>query len=327
MNNSLTNSENNKIKINAVSQITGIPVDTLRAWERRYEIVKPVRNDGSRRLYSDTDIETLTLAKLLVDRGHAISSVAKLNIKELKDLLALHENKKELNEFKKPISINIVGNVLSTKFKYQKINYPDIQFLGSFNYEHELRSQLPSLRADVLIIEYASLQKDHVNEIKRLADDADVDLVVIVYGFTAQHVKNKFKGNRFLLRQAPIEPNVLVENILTNLNVLSTDKKEGENDTLEINLKSNAPRLKYTKTNLAFLASLESPLKCECPQHISDLILSLNRFEEYSADCENKNDEDAEIHEFLKNTTGHSRRLLEIALNRVIEHENIELLE
>ena len=70
-------------KIGAVSHITNIPVDTLRIWERRYSVVTPLRSEKADRLYKREDINRLTLLKLLVDRGNAIGSIAKLNNEEL----------------------------------------------------------------------------------------------------------------------------------------------------------------------------------------------------------------------------------------------------
>jgi DNA-binding transcriptional MerR regulator len=63
--------------IRAVARLTGLSLDTLRAWERRYEVVAPLR-DHRGRLYDDRDIERLKQLARLVDAGHAIGSIAKL---------------------------------------------------------------------------------------------------------------------------------------------------------------------------------------------------------------------------------------------------------
>lgn len=41
--------------IKAVAQATGVTVETLRAWERRYEVVQPSRDGSGRRTYSAAD--------------------------------------------------------------------------------------------------------------------------------------------------------------------------------------------------------------------------------------------------------------------------------
>lgn len=63
--------------IRAVSRMTGLSVDTLRAWERRYEAVVPGRGERGR-LYSDADVARLQQLGTLVRRGHAIGAIADL---------------------------------------------------------------------------------------------------------------------------------------------------------------------------------------------------------------------------------------------------------
>jgi MerR family transcriptional regulator, light-induced transcriptional regulator len=68
--------------IRAVSKLTGISVDTLRAWERRYQVVEPVRDERGR-LYSEADVERLRLLRQAVEQGHAIGRVSGLTTEEL----------------------------------------------------------------------------------------------------------------------------------------------------------------------------------------------------------------------------------------------------
>lgn len=73
--------------IRAVARLTGITVDTLRAWERRYHVVSPTRDDRGR-LYSDVDLRRLQLLAAAVDRGHAIGRIARVSDAELERLIA-----------------------------------------------------------------------------------------------------------------------------------------------------------------------------------------------------------------------------------------------
>jgi methanogenic corrinoid protein MtbC1 len=63
----------------------------LRAWERRHRVVTPTRSDGGQRLYSQLDVERLTLLRRLTERGHAIGRLASLNLEELTRLNAESE--------------------------------------------------------------------------------------------------------------------------------------------------------------------------------------------------------------------------------------------
>ena len=75
-----------KYPIRVVARLTGIPIDTLRAWERRYGAVEPARDDRGR-LYDDVDLQKLKLLRRLVERGHAIGRIANLGEPELGKLL------------------------------------------------------------------------------------------------------------------------------------------------------------------------------------------------------------------------------------------------
>lgn len=66
-----------------VMRRTGLSADLLRAWERRYEVVKPSRSQGGRRLYSDADIERLRLLYRATLAGRNIGQVAELSMQAL----------------------------------------------------------------------------------------------------------------------------------------------------------------------------------------------------------------------------------------------------
>jgi MerR family transcriptional regulator, light-induced transcriptional regulator len=67
---------------------TGLSPDLLRAWERRYGVVSPGRTGGGQRLYSESDVERLTLLRRATLYGHAISQVAALDNEALAALVA-----------------------------------------------------------------------------------------------------------------------------------------------------------------------------------------------------------------------------------------------
>ena len=69
--------------IKAVAQATGLTVETLRAWERRYNVVTPQRDATGRRAYRPDDVLRLRLLREATDRGHPIRRLAKLSETEL----------------------------------------------------------------------------------------------------------------------------------------------------------------------------------------------------------------------------------------------------
>lgn len=74
--------------IRVAAERSGLTPDTLRAWERRYEVVRPDRSGTARRLYSDADIDRLRILQQLAGRGHSIGSIARLPPDELQALLS-----------------------------------------------------------------------------------------------------------------------------------------------------------------------------------------------------------------------------------------------
>lgn len=55
--------------IGAVERMLDIPAATIRNWEERYGLVKPVRSHGGHRLYTRAQVEQLRFVKEGLDRG------------------------------------------------------------------------------------------------------------------------------------------------------------------------------------------------------------------------------------------------------------------
>ena len=64
--------------IREVARLTGINPVTLRAWERRYGLIQPVRTESGHRLYTQKDIETVHRILDWIERGVAVSKVGKI---------------------------------------------------------------------------------------------------------------------------------------------------------------------------------------------------------------------------------------------------------
>lgn len=74
--------------IRVASRLTGLSADTLRMWERRYGFPKPARNGSQVRVYSDSDVERLTLVARALKAGFRAGEVIRREPSELKALLA-----------------------------------------------------------------------------------------------------------------------------------------------------------------------------------------------------------------------------------------------
>src|SRR5260370_28837171 len=76
-----------KYLIGVVTKLTGLSIDVVRVWERRYGAVRPVRSDGGTRLYSDADVLRLNRLHRAVQRGYGIGQAARLSESELDELI------------------------------------------------------------------------------------------------------------------------------------------------------------------------------------------------------------------------------------------------
>ena len=66
------------LPIREVVRLTGVNPVTLRAWERRYGLIQPLRTEGGHRLYSPADVEAIRSILTWTERGVAVSKVAQL---------------------------------------------------------------------------------------------------------------------------------------------------------------------------------------------------------------------------------------------------------
>lgn len=70
--------EQGSFPIGTVCRRTGINPVTLRAWERRYGLLRPQRTSKGRRLYSEADIRRVERILTLLEEGIAVSQVSRI---------------------------------------------------------------------------------------------------------------------------------------------------------------------------------------------------------------------------------------------------------
>lgn len=74
--------------IRVAARRSGLSTFVIRAWQRRYRAVIPVRTATNRRLYSDADIERLILLRRATEAGESIGQIAGLSDDELRSLIS-----------------------------------------------------------------------------------------------------------------------------------------------------------------------------------------------------------------------------------------------
>jgi DNA-binding transcriptional MerR regulator len=74
----MPSSHGEQVPIRTICSLTGVKAVTLRAWERRYGFIRPLRTAKGHRLYTHAHVELIRRVLGLVERGVPISQVGKL---------------------------------------------------------------------------------------------------------------------------------------------------------------------------------------------------------------------------------------------------------
>jgi DNA-binding transcriptional MerR regulator len=70
------------LRIGELSRRVGVPVESLRAWERRYGLLTPSRTQGGFRLYGEDDVARVLAMRANLERGLFAAEAARLALAE-----------------------------------------------------------------------------------------------------------------------------------------------------------------------------------------------------------------------------------------------------
>jgi DNA-binding transcriptional MerR regulator len=314
-------------RIGAVSRLTQIPAETLRVWERRYDVVEPRRGGGQTRLYTREDVERLTRIKQLVDRGHAISTVASLSLDELEERLREHHARgaAALRPEGSPEALRAVfiGETVAPLARSGSADLDGVEIAGAVDAPEDADDALLSANPHVIVLECPTVDARTARTAQSLLRRSRAVRVLVVYGFGTRESVQRLSAGRVRAIRGPLSAFELKRAILESedpdpYEVLRTADVAGDVPT-------DAPARRFSTAALAKISGVSSTVQCECPQHLVALVTQLSAFEAYSAECENKNDKDAALHAMLHRTTAHVRARMEDALAQVMEAEGIVL--
>jgi hypothetical protein len=85
-----------------------------------------------------------------------------------------------------------------------------------------------------------------------------------------------------------------------------------------------APR-RFNDEALANISNAGTSISCECPRHLSELLLMVGSFETYTAGCASRNLEDAQLHRELELAAGRARVILETAMEQLARTDGLPL--
>ena len=317
-------------RIGAVSQTTGIPVSTLRIWEKRYQAFSPIKSPGNHRIFNESDISKALLLKQLSQQGHAISSIAGMNVDQLRRIsnqsihpkALLQKNNRDENTvtFVAVVGQSMANRIESKQFK-RLIQDNPLKVSHVFQkIEDTLSIDIPS-QPSVLLVKVNSLQPQIQNTLQELKKKHVFEQTIVVYNFATEAMVQALKWAGIVVRREPIADTELADLLQSVLFVDSTRAQEFGTGGSIITAR------KFSETTLSRVASISTNVLCECPRHVAELISQLASFEEYSQECLNKSPEDAHLHSYLQSISGSARCLFENALEKIATHEGIDLSE
>ena len=313
-------------RIGAASKTTGIPVSTLRIWETRYGAFSPVKTEGKQRLFAERDISKALLLKQLSQTGHAISTIANLDLEQLRRMSNMpHSTDKNIAAPGHAVSLAVVGLSLANRIESKKFA------TGLKQNQIKLTDVLVDLAAaanadltqqpQVLLVKVNTLQTTVHADIQALIAKHKFVQTIVIYNFAPEAVVQAMKFSGLIVRREPISDTELAE-LLQSVLFVNPERAQ-EFGTKGAVIASR----KYSDETLGRVAGISTNVLCECPRHVAELITQLASFEQYSQECLNKNVDDAHLHAYLRSVSGMARSLFENALEKIAAHEGIDLHE
>ncbi|ALG66911.1 hypothetical protein [Beggiatoa leptomitoformis] len=177
------------------------------------------------------------------------------------------------------------------------------------------RQQISAHQSELLILDLTLLGENPLETIHTFKEQAQATTIIVIYAFAKWELIQQLITNGVRIIKAPINFRLLQASLFNTFSTTMNPKIA----TAPI------PTFRYSANELSRLQEIKSGVDCECPNHLADLVLSLQSFEDYSQRCQNKNEKDAAIHAMLHRKTAQARVLMEEALTELCRHENIVL--
>lgn len=304
------------------ARLAGLPVETLRVWERRYGISDTARSARGQRLYSDAQVRRLALIKQLVDQGHGVGTLARLSDDELHALLPLAAAAAADGAARssRPVRVALVGDALVRRLAAGGRELFALDLVAACA-GLEDAGRLGTSGAEVLLIELAELNEDALAPIDALRHQLGAAAVVL-YRFAASSTLARLRAQGCVVAQAPAD---LAQLVLLCESARAQAGGAAQHGAAGPRALAALPRPRFDDATLSALSTVRSSVACECPRHLADLLMLLASFERYSSECASRTPADAALHQDLGAAAGQARLLLEAALERLARAEGLAL--
>ena len=291
-------------RIGAVSKLTGVTVECLRAWERRYGM-NPAEKAGKTRFYSEIQIHRLTQIKRLIDQGHPISQLVKLSDADLANRLGQYSS--ALTPSNRRLKVALAGTaLLLAEEQFSDSNrleilrrWPSADAFVSTPLQQPPPQRLPKL--DVVVLEIPSLD---IYLIDKYIESTDARIVV-VYHFCTDTDLQIAKERGFDMLPWPSTWQQIEEACLRSGREFRT---------------TSSTQRRFSDEQLFHLATRTSIEGCTCPRDLVQLITQINAYAIHTERCGTVNT--AANHFEISLEANEARACLENALSVLVEDED-----
>jgi DNA-binding transcriptional MerR regulator len=322
-----TESNEHRYGIGAVAKLTGLTDHTIRVWERRYGAVVAERAPNGRRVYAPEDVEKLGLLKRLTDQGLSIGQIAADSIDTLLERV---QGISEIASTPPPdrIGVAILGDFLPGHLAIHDRDIAPLEIAVADDNRDTFVADLTRQQIDVVVLESPVLDAGTTNQLREYMDSAGAARGVVVYSFGRSRDIALARDARITVLRSPVNVDEVRAAVMRAYAPAATSRPKvtSASGPGESNWHFSgpvAPR-RFNTQQLMRLARASTAIDCECPHHLAQLVGDLTAFEMYSAQCANRDEDDAALHRYLHQTTAQARALIEAALERVAEAEGIE---
>ena len=115
------NNVKNVFSIKDLENLSGIKAHTIRIWEKRYNVLEPMRSDTNIRYYNLVNLQKLLNITLLHDHGYKISRIAKFTEQQIPEAV------------REIISEKSVKSHAISSFKMAMLNFDQSLFFKTYD--------------------------------------------------------------------------------------------------------------------------------------------------------------------------------------------------
>ena len=313
----------------AVARMAGIPVSTLRFWERRYQVAAPPLTPSGHRLYAAHDVQRLALIKRLIGLGHAIGTIAGLDLGALEQLAAARAGAASFAAAAARaagrMSVAVIGHALAQRLATsQSLDAARVARLKVVAVSADLlaaEAGAHGLSAEMLLVQLSTLHTESADRVLALARRVAAHRVIVLYAFGPERAVQNLRAAGAVARREPVSDHDLAALLTAGAPAQAPPANDA---AITLANTSVAPR-RFSDEALVQIAAMSTTVACECPRHVAELVSQLASFEAYSAECLNAGPDDAALHADLNRVAASARAMFEAALVRVAESEGFEL--